>query len=46
MKDLKTWGKKKLIKTSGKFEKEANRRYRHENIVFEIKNWMDKLNTD
>lgn len=24
MKDLKTWGKKKLTKTSGKLEKEAN----------------------
>lgn len=46
MKDLKIWGKKKLIKILGKFEKEVNRRYRYENIVFEIKNWMDKLNID
>lgn len=32
-----------INKISRKFEKEAKRTYRHKNITFEVKTWMDKL---
>lgn len=44
-KDLNTW-EEEIKEKSGKFEKEANRNYRHKDITFEIKNWTYKLNTD